>query len=239
MLGVYPRQLFGEKAEKSNISPSFLPAPSAYELFPRAHSASPLRKDSNSFCFFPPRRIRSEGALSLSISDHGMSLKDAVPQLIINDHGQSPEDTRPPPDRGAPPSECFRPWLVPQINTAASGSGGLGADWGDQTRESVLGRLPSTEHPVPSSRAPPGKTLRILRIPPAELLPPGRQPGKVEGRGRADGLQHRGQLPARSLGGRRADPRPPRLPVVGLEGLVAQQQVPEAVPRRQGQHLRV
>lgn len=57
VLGVYPRQLFGEKAEKSNVSFSFLPAPWADALFPRAGFAGLLPTGSDSFCFSPASRI--------------------------------------------------------------------------------------------------------------------------------------------------------------------------------------
>lgn len=96
MPGVYPRQLFGEKAEKSNISSSFLPAPLAYELFPRAGSAGLLPKDSSSFCFSPEaRRIGGEGTSSPSVRNHDRSLKDAPsaknkwPQPESGGHGPS------------------------------------------------------------------------------------------------------------------------------------------------------
>lgn len=75
--------------------------------------------------------------------------------------------------------------------------------------------------------------LHPLAQPPPETSP-ARKPGKL---GKVEGQQaaHRPSAPRTAPSTR----RPPPLPVVVLERLVSQQQVPEAVPRRQGQHLRV
>lgn len=78
----------------------------------------------------------------------GVSLKDTIPQLIINDHSQSLEDTSPPPNCGARPRERFRPWLVLK-------SAELPEVLGGQARSRSLGRRSGTKHPVPSFRPPP------------------------------------------------------------------------------------
>lgn len=230
MPGVYPRQLFGEKAEKSNISSRFLPALLVYELFPRAGSAGLLPKDS---CWFSPaRRIGGEGPWSPSLRDHGRSLKEAP----------SDKNKRPQPESGGHRPSARLPGSTAGLLLALAlspksvrlGVGlGAGTRLGEARRGAVFGKTPQHRAPRPIPRGPCRKVRAPLAQPLSETSParkPGK-PGKVEGQRAA----RRPSAPRTAPNAR----RPPPLPVVVLEGRVSQQQVPEAVPRRQGQHLRV
>lgn len=77
--------------------------------------------------------------LSLSVSDHGISLKDTITELIINDHSQRLEDASPQPDSRTPPQSASGPGLSPKSADLRAVRGACGQTWGSRPGNRSLG----------------------------------------------------------------------------------------------------